>query len=278
MIRSERHTGVGPVRFRLVLPAGLVRVVVDDDADVATVSLTGDGDAAAAVRDAQIRSEGQEFAVTVPRLAGSGGARSVVQDVGSVHVVQSFGRNMTVNGVQVHGTGDVVFVNGVQVSGQTVSVGGRGVLVEVRVPAGSAATISTEAASVHTTGVLDQADIDTGSGDVELDGLETAWVRTGSGDVQVGRAWKVQAKTGSGDIRIGRAQVVEAQSGAGDVRVREVRGQLEAKTGTGDIKAHLDGVAIPPRVSSGTGDITLTGAAGLDLSQVRSGTGQVRTR
>jgi Toastrack DUF4097 len=108
----------------------------------------------------------------------------------------------------------------------------------------------------------------TGSGDIGLaDQNGAAVIRTGSGDVKVNDIkGSLNIHTGSGDISGGKVQgdTLETVSGSGDVILSDLTGSLNMRAGSGDI--HLTDIKAHggTTISTGSGDITLSG----DLSNM----------
>ena len=100
----------------------------------------------------------------------------------------------------------------------------------------------------------------TGSGDVTVDHVgRFLAANTGSGSVRAhGIHGKAELQTGSGDIELEQTAAgdVSAKTGSGSVRLRGLNGGLSASTGSGDIEAngHLSGAA---RLSTGSGSVRL---------------------
>lgn len=128
---------------------------------------------------------------------------------------------------------------------------------------------------------------ETGSGDVEIDGLAQVNFQTHSGDAtirNVSGAVNVGASSGTVTISdIGGTVAVSAQSG--DVNVSNVTQSVSAKASSGDVQA--TGIGGPVQVQADSGDIAVrltaaqnvtahTGSGGLDVT-VPNGPYQVRT-
>lgn len=104
-------------------------------------------------------------------------------------------------------------------------------------------------------------DIDTGSGDVTVEGLGDGSRRsvadTGSGDVRFhAHNSAILADTGSGDVWIeGGVGDAEADTGSGNVTITNRRGKIVADTGSGNVT--LVGVEDWFNVDTGSGDVVL---------------------
>ena len=97
-----------------------------------------------------------------------------------------------------------------------------------------------------------------GSGDVEVDNLgRFLKAITGSGSVRAhGVAGPTDLQTGSGDVELNQSGPgeVHAQTGSGSIRVHGLAGGLNAHTGSGDIEA--DGtLSGPAHLDTGSGSI-----------------------
>jgi DUF4097 and DUF4098 domain-containing protein YvlB len=97
-------------------------------------------------------------------------------------------------------------------------------------------------------------------------------IKSGSADVSAtGRFGDVDAATGSGDVRFEHTGRARIRSGSGEIRVEDVDGTLEAKSGSGTIEfAAVHGAA---KISNGSGDVRV-GVVDGELS-VKSGSGDV---
>jgi hypothetical protein len=172
------------------------------------------------------------------------------------------------------------------------------VSVHVTMPSGSALATKLGSADVTASGRLGETRIKTGSGDISLDLIdgealveagsggisvnETTGdlrVKSGSGDVEIGQAGgPVSVSTGSGDTEIGTAtRAVAVKSGSGDMTVRRAQDDVSLSTASGDlvVETMLRGQLQAKNVS---GDIRVGIPAGIpvwtDLSTV---TGHVRS-
>ncbi|MGH9488475.1 MAG: DUF4097 family beta strand repeat-containing protein [Terriglobales bacterium] len=117
-----------------------------------------------------------------------------------------------------------------------------------------------------------QVSAQTGSGDVDLDGLQRpARLHTGSGDVHVTRlGGDLHASTGSGDIVFGSIQgSAHFSTGSGDIRGREIAGRLRADTGSGDVIVNQVGQGA--YASTGSGSVHLDAVTGDVTAQTASG-------
>ena len=121
-----------------------------------------------------------------------------------------------------------------------------------------AVSVKTGSGSVRLEAVDGDADIHTGTGDVTLGSVERD-LRVGSGSIQLGTvAAEVLAKTGSGNLRVREASGDAAlRTGSGGIFVEKAsRGQLVAKTGSGDVRVGIPaGVPVWTDIQSGSGQV-----------------------
>lgn len=132
--------------------------------------------------------------------------------------------------------------------------GRRGeVHARIRVPLQSNLKVETASADVEADGVLGDAEVSSGSGDVSLDVVDECHLRTGSGDISVNTAnGSVDTKCGSGDLVIGTiGGDANAMAGSGDVIVSSIAGMLKVKTGSGDIVVKSCGEGLDALAGSG---------------------------
>jgi DUF4097 and DUF4098 domain-containing protein YvlB len=99
-----------------------------------------------------------------------------------------------------------------------------------------------------------------------------ASVQSASADMELlGVLGEVQAFTGSGDIRIEHAQVCTVRTGSGDVSIGTVHGTCAVKSGSADVAIEL--VAGDCDLMTGSGDLSIGTVAG--RLTVKSGSGDV---
>lgn len=122
----------------------------------------------------------------------------------------------------------------------------------------------------------------TGSGDVELQDVGLRFKgSSGSGSV---RARNVQGPanldTGSGDIELTQSAPgdVRAQTGSGNIRLNNISGGLKAGTGSGDIEVSGN-PATDWKVDTGSGSVRLTvGSSAHFTLNASTGSGTIRTQ
>lgn len=175
--------------------------------------------------------------------------------------------------VEAHGN-DVVVI-GPKAREGLFGFGSKGsVDVEIDLPAESTVDVKAGYGDVKATGLLGDARVATGAGDLTFHELGAADLRSGSGDLTV-RAVRggLNARTGSGDISVGTAgDRVDLVSGSGDVELRRAEAAVRAKTGSGDVR--IGASAADLDVMTGTGDVKLDGVHGGDI-RTKTGTGDV---
>jgi len=143
---------------------------------------------------------------------------------------------------------------------------------------------TTGSGSVRAHGVHGPSELQSGSGDIELqqDGAGDVKAKSGSGSIRInGLSGGLSARTGSGDIEAnGRLQgAANLSSGSGSIRLhltQDVHFNLEASTGSGTIRLHfpntqvdsdsrhhltapVNGGGPPLEVRTGSGDIEVDG-------------------
>ncbi|GAC1357570.1 MAG: DUF4097 family beta strand repeat-containing protein [Acidobacteriaceae bacterium] len=122
----------------------------------------------------------------------------------------------------------------------------------------------------------------TGSGDVDLQDVGTKFKgSSGSGNVRaVNLRGEANLETGSGDIELnqGAPGDVRAQTGSGNIRLNSISGGLRAGTGSGDIEVSGN-PATDWKLDTGSGSVRLTlgSSAHFNLS-ASTGSGTIRTQ
>ncbi len=148
------------------------------------------------------------------------------------------------------------------------------VRASIVVPLDSSLRIDTSSADVTGHGRLGAANINSGSGDVELADIASGDVKAGSGDVEVDAvAESIKVKTGSGDVSVGSiGGTGEISAGSGDVVVGDLADAIKVKTGSGDIVIKSGGEHID--VMAGSGDVALKRVEGGEVI-AKTGSGDV---
>jgi len=167
----------------------------------------------------------------------------------------------------------------------------------IRLPHESSMKIDTGSADLEARGRFGQANVNSGSGDIEIEQIATGDLKAGSGDIDVERVIAgVKVKTGSGDVKLGPiGGPGDVIAGSGDVILDSIDGSLKVKTGSGDVVIRLGGDRVDAMAGSGdvlikevsrgevfaktgSGDVTIGVTAGtaayLDIQTV---TGDVRS-
>jgi DUF4097 and DUF4098 domain-containing protein YvlB len=167
----------------------------------------------------------------------------------------------------------------------------------IEVPHESNLKIDTGSADLEARGRFGQANVNSGSGDIQIDQIASGDLKAGSGDIDVERVTaEVKAKTGSGDVTLGPVGgSCDVMAGSGDVVLSTVEGSLKVKTGSGDVMVAAGGDRVDAMAGSGdllikqvdrgevfaktgSGDVTIGVAAGtaayLDIQTV---TGDVKS-
>jgi hypothetical protein len=148
--------------------------------------------------------------------------------------------------------------------------------------AGRFLAASSGSGNVQAHGIHGPADLESGSGDLELDedGAGDVKAKTGSGNIQIhGLNGGFMARTGSGDVTAdGHLQGAGTLSaGSGDIRLHltsDSRFTLEASTGSGDIRVHMPGVVATNSDSSRHHVTTAVNGGGPPL-EIRTGSGDI---
>lgn len=248
MSTERTITATRPGHLDLRLPIGAARVKVDPNATAATVHLHTEDDhgpSADAVRSAR-SWEDQVLYVAVPEIEGSvtvvgGGGTSVYQSFGTVPRGTRVA-SMTISGNRncriIQSAGDVTFVGGRMVGGGPVV---SAITATVTLPPGAALAFRSTSADLTATGHVAAIAVDTTSGDVLVDSVDSLVVSSTSGDVEARRVGQyLNVKSVSGDVEIDayEGSVASATTVSGDVRFTgfpRAAGQLTASTVSGDL-------------------------------------------
>ena len=121
-----------------------------------------------------------------------------------------------------------------------------------------------------------ELDLNTGSGNVEVVGLEVRMrVSSGSGSIEVENTkGDSRVNTGSGNISITQLTgEVRANTGSGNIRIREVEGDSDLNTGSGNVRA--TDVTGKMRYNTGSGRIDAENLTITDHSRFSTGSGNV---
>ncbi|HUO13265.1 MAG TPA: DUF4097 family beta strand repeat-containing protein [Caulobacteraceae bacterium] len=221
--RSETFQTPAPVRLRVELPKGRIRVVAEETAEtrIELTAVHGDDLARQWIADAQIEQQGDEVLVRVnkPNLAYG-------LDIGVL--VESL------------------------LSLATLGAGGA-IEAVVHVPATSAARLSTGSGTIETIGSLGEVSAASGSGVIRLGDCAEARARTGSGDISIASTTgSADAKTGSGKVSMGKVGGhATVMTGSGRTELGEVTGDAKVTAGSGSIEVDRAGDSLEAFTASG---------------------------
>ncbi len=185
--QTHLNRNPGPIAVRVRTTSADIRVTVGSvaTAEVRVSTPDQDGPAAKAVRNTTFAESAGRLEVHVPE--GDGGSFSSVSIGGGRYngptVIHTGGRSVNIDGAVISGGG--VFISGGGVT--MVSGGFAPILVEVKLPAGSSLETRTISGDLDVTGELERAELDSTSGDIQLDLVRELRVNTVSGDVYVRR-------------------------------------------------------------------------------------------
>jgi hypothetical protein len=152
------------------------------------------------------------------------------------------------------------------------------VRVHVTAPPGSALTSATASADLSSRGLLGDAELKTGSGDVELEWVGSLRAKAASGDVRVDHVdGDAGVQIASGDLELAHVGgYAEIASASGDVQVGEAAG-LKVQTASGDqeVGSIAEG---PVELTSASGDVRVGIRRGSRVFlDVRSASGDVES-
>jgi DUF4097 and DUF4098 domain-containing protein YvlB len=240
-----------PVRLRVEIPKGRIRVVAEETGEtrVRLTAIHGDALAEAMIADAEIGQTGDEIVVRVRKsgmtLFGIGGAIEA-----EVHAPLGSAASLSTGSGHIDTTGRL---------GALTASSGSGAIrlddsAEVRAETGSGDIViaSSSGSVVAKTGsgriavgrVGHNARISTGSGHAELEeAVGDATLTTGSGDIEIGQAGdSLEAFAASGNVKVRRAD-------HGRVRAKTISGKVSVGV-AGGVPALLDITTFSGRVHS----------------------------
>ncbi|MCD5310032.1 DUF4097 family beta strand repeat-containing protein [Kineosporia babensis] len=108
-----------------------------------------------------------------------------------------------------------------------------------------------------------KADLDTGSGDVTVTGMNGGTkAHTGSGDIRLGTiGGDIQARAGSGNVHGTQLDSARAEmnTGSGDVKAEftQATSQVNLKTGSGDVRVSFGAAPTSVNARTGSGDVRI---------------------
>jgi hypothetical protein len=150
--------------------------------------------------------------------------------------------------------------------------------LRVAVPIGSTVRISCASADVTTEVRLNEAYIDTASGDVAISEVKNAKVKTASGEVAIGTAsGDISLRTASGDVKVGDAVGrVEVGTASGTVDLGTTRGHVTSSTASGDLDIErFEGTELDLKSASGSMRVGLPSGTKVALD-AKSLSGRIR--
>ncbi|HVP53252.1 MAG TPA: DUF4097 family beta strand repeat-containing protein [Terriglobales bacterium] len=178
----------------------------------------------------------------------------------------------------------------IEQTGNTVRIGHVGdpelqrnvsISYELEVPADTRLHAQTGSGNETITGLTGPLKLNTGSGNIAVNGGAEVRANTGSGDVRLESInGSVHANTGSGNVRIEKSSLtdVKLSTGSGDVVASSVRGELRVSTGSGDIR--VEGTQTGDwklEAGSGTINVRLPADAAFDF-YAHTGSGHIDTQ
>jgi hypothetical protein len=117
---------------------------------------------------------------------------------------------------------------------------GEDVRVTVRVPLGTELGVRTASADVDAAGVFGNVEVETASGDVDLDEGAEVRLRSASGNLRVGAAQSLNARSASGEVLAGRvAGRASMQTTSGGVRLGGADSEVKVETVSGTLTVDL---------------------------------------
>jgi DUF4097 and DUF4098 domain-containing protein YvlB len=153
---------------------------------------------------------------------------------------------------------------------------GRDVFVRVTVPLGADLECRSGSADIGGRGHLGSVDIETGSGEVDLDDLSgDAKISGASGDIEIASvAGEARINVASGDVEIESVgRDAHVNSASGDVTIREVGGGLHVNSASGDVLVREVGDGASVNTASGDQEI---GAVRQGSVSLKSASGDLR--
>jgi len=219
--RSESFKTPAPVRLRVELPKGRIKVIAEEAAEtrVELTAIHGDDLARQWIAEAQLEQIGDEILVRVNKRGHGLDVGALVENLLALATVGS----------------------------------GGAIEAVVHAPLASAARLSTGAGAIETTGRLGEVTAASGSGAIRIDDCAEARARTGSGDIAIGSATgSADAKTGSGKVSMGKiGGDATVMTGSGRTELGEVAGDAKVTAGSGHIEVGKAGDSLEAFTASG---------------------------
>lgn len=117
------------------------------------------------------------------------------------------------------------------------------------------------------------AEIEDGSGSIELSHLGAVKLDDGSGEIVASNLASIRIKDGSGAILLSDVSGrVDINDGSGEITLRNIGGPIDIEDGSGEI--HIRGANGNVRISDGSGGIDVADVAG-DFTVVDDGSGSI---
>jgi hypothetical protein len=221
----------GRATIKAVKGAKHVRVTVETTAN--------DGPAADAVNATHFGPDGEgRLRVSVPPVNGvirsnGGGGIMIGGDVyGGIHQYASVS-----GGAQVYqSVGDLNVQNVGGVHQVSVSGGAPEIRVTVELPVASSVVAVLASTDLVVEGPIDAAQVQSASGDVEIQVCDEVTVGSSSGDVELEGIGAASVRTSSGDVKVFTAGRVTAHTASGDVELDTIREHVEIGTSSGSAR------------------------------------------
>ena len=240
-----------PIRLRVEIPKGRVRVVAEETAQtrVELIALNGDATARQWIAEAVVEQRGDEVVVLVRQpgflLFGLGGAIEAI-----VHLPTASSATLSTGSGHIDTTGRLGGVRANTGSGairlaQTAEAHARTGSGDITVESATGSVDAKTGSGNVTVGTVGgNACIVTGSGDGSVDSyVGSAKLNTGSGNLEVGQAGdSLEAFSASGSVQVKRAD-------HGRVRAKTISGRIDVGVAQG-VAAWLDITTMSGRVNS----------------------------
>lgn len=213
----------------------------------------------------------ESFAGRVTVRAGEDGTVRVVatkRAAGRAHVEQ------IVVEMEEHDDGVTITVS------KPLAVSNASVDLEITAPADTELDLQTGAGDVTVDGLAGAAAVDTGAGNVRIDGPGRRKVHTGAGNVSVqGAAAEVDLSTGAGNLDYDGSPVgmCQFETGAGNIRLKVPDGlsaEVDLTTGIGEVTTNLE---VAGQVSKREVHGRVGGGAGAQI-EAHTGVGNISLR
>ena len=140
--------------------------------------------------------------------------------------------------------------------------------VQIEVPPGADASISTASADIECHAPLGKVILKTASGEVEVDQAVDVNIKTASGDAEVRQvSGDIKVSSASGDVEVGDCGgKANFSAASGDIEVETGRGSIVASTASGDVTVNsFSGRRATFKTMSGTVTVGVPAGTVLDL-------------